>query len=80
MKKIAIAILIMTGCKSSQIAQFKSLGSSHHIVCWSGGIKIYEGDSPGNVSNQDDSDGFYFESSETGKLVEVSGNCVITQH
>jgi hypothetical protein len=76
---IVIILLFNSGCKSSEMAQFHSLGQPHHIVCYSGGVKIYEGDSPGNISNEEHSDGFYFESSETRKLVEVTGNCVVTQ-
>lgn len=77
--KIVSLLVFTVGCKSSTIAQFRSLGSRHHIVCYSGGKVILDANSPGNVSNQEHSDGYYFEDETTGKLVEVSGQCVITQ-
>lgn len=76
---VALLALGLVGCKDAEIAQFKSMGSAHHIVCYSGGVKIYEGDSTGNISNEEHSDGFFFEDAKTHKLVELSGNCVITQ-
>ena len=35
--------------------------------------------STGKVISEEHSDGYYFESRETGKLVEVSGNIIIEQ-
>lgn len=81
MKKLTVlsALLLMAGCKSSDRAQFFSMGSRHHIACYSGGKVIWEGNSTGNVSNQEHSDGYYFQDEATRKLVELSGQCVITQ-
>jgi hypothetical protein len=82
MRTLAIILLtasFLGGCKSSERAQIFSLGSRHHITCYSGGKVIYEGYSPGNVSNEDRSDGWYWEDEKTGKLVEVTAPCVIEQ-
>ena len=40
-------------------------------------IKVWE--STGNVSNEAQSDGWYFKDEATGKLVEVTGTLVIEQ-
>lgn len=82
MKRLGLIIFlssILFGCKDSQIAQFKSIGSAHRIICYSGGQVIYDGYSTGNVSDQESSDGFYWEDAATRKLVETNADCVITQ-
>jgi hypothetical protein len=40
---------------------------------------IKQWESTGNVSNQAQSDGWYFEDSKTHKLIEVTGTLVIEQ-
>lgn len=79
-KLIAVSLLALCcGCKSATRAQLFSLGSRHHIACYSGDRLIYEGDSPGNISNEGQSDGWYWQDEKTGKLVEATGPCIITQ-
>ena len=43
------------------------------------GKVIASWESTGNVSNQTQSDGWYFKDAKTGLLVEVTGNLVIEQ-
>jgi hypothetical protein len=38
---------------------------------------IYEGRSTGKIKSEAQSDGYYFIEKGSGKLMEVSGNCVI---
>ncbi len=76
---LLVALVALGGCKGADLAQFKSLGSRHHITCYSGGKVIWEGDSTGNISNEAHSDGFYFRDEKTQKLVELSGQCVVLQ-
>lgn len=77
MKKLLL-LLLFTSCTNAQCAQFSSLGSRGHIKCYSANTVIYEGDSTGKISTESQSDGWFLQDAETGKLVRVSGACVIT--
>lgn len=81
MKKILFAAVLlgMVGCKSSNISQVTSLGSSFHITCYSGTAVILDTLSEGQPSNESYSDGFYFKDKATGKLVEVTGTCIFRE-
>lgn len=77
----AVALFVMmglVGCTDATMAKFDSLGNKSHIACYSGGVPIYEGVSSGKVSNEQNSDGYFFQDKETGRLMEVGGDCVIT--
>lgn len=82
MKKLTIVALLSIlsmGCKDSQRAQFSALGKHHFITLYANdGKVIQQWESTGNVSNEKGSDGWYFEDSKTGLLVEVTGTLVIT--
>lgn len=58
-------------------ARIKAQGSPATIICYSGGKLIYRGRSTGRVKSPSNSDGYLFKDAKTGKLTEVSGNCVI---
>ena len=81
--KLAIAVLMLciaVGCKDATMAQFGALGSKHRITLYGCDGKIIgQWESTGNVSNQENSDGWYFEDAKTGKLVEVAGSLLIEQ-
>jgi hypothetical protein len=70
-------ILILLACSDTDIAHMKSLGSSGHITCYSGGQVIYDGDSTGKIQTESSSDGWALMDAKTGRLVRVSGDCVI---
>ena len=76
MKKFLLLLPLLGGCKASEMAQIRSMGSKHEVTCYSGGVSIYHGESAGNVSNESQSDGWYWEDVETGKLVESSAACI----
>ena len=77
---VGVALLGLTsGCKDSNWAQYHSLGTRHKISFYSGGKLIRQWISTGNVSNQKQSDGWYFEDAKTHLLVEVAGQVVIEQ-
>ncbi len=81
MKKLILIMaiaLLPIGCKDATQAQFRSLGKRHRVEMYSGGQKVREWTSTGNISNEVHSDGWYFEDEATGKLVEVTGQLVIT--
>jgi len=72
-----ILLLVFSGCTNADWAQWGALGSSGHIVCFSGGQKIYEGDSTGKISTEHNSDGWYFQEKGSGSLIRISGTCII---
>ena len=81
MKKIILFVfmaMIMFGCTDAQRGKLGAIGESAHVECYSGGKLIYEGVSSGKISSEQNSDGYNFVDKETGKFMEVSGNCVIT--
>ena len=65
------------GCSDAERAKFSGFASPHSIECYSGGTLIYRGVSTGKVLSEKSSDGYYFKEKATGRLMEVSGNCVI---
>lgn len=73
------SLLLLAGCKDATRAQWSGLGSNHKITVYSGGVAVATFHSTGSVSNQEYSDGYFFEDAATGKLVEVSGTVVIEQ-
>lgn len=83
MKKILIifaffALLSLNGCKDSTVSQFSALGKEHIITLYGcDGKIIKQWISTGSVSNEANSDGWYFEDKATGKLIEVTGTLTI---
>lgn len=76
---VAVALgVALVGCTDADVGDFTSLGSSGHIVCYSGGKVIYEGDSTGKIDTVTNSDGWQFKDAVTRKFIRVSGQCVIT--
>ena len=81
MKRLLLVVCIglcLVSCKDSQTAQFQALGRHHKITQYGCDGKILgQWESTGNVSNAEQSDGWYFEDVATGKLVEVTGTVQI---
>lgn len=77
MKNKFILLIMLSGCTDAGLKQFTTLGSSGHITCYSGGKVIYDGYSTGKIASEKQSDGWYFEDLKTGKLIRVSGDCLI---
>jgi hypothetical protein len=73
-------IMLVVGCKDAEIQQIKSIGSRHRVTLYGAtGTVIKQWEATGNVSNEQNSDGWYFKDAQTGKLVEVTGTLVIEQ-
>ena len=70
--------IVFMACTDAQMAKFGGLGNEAKVKCWSGGQVIYEGMSTGKVQSEANSDGYFFKDKASGKLMEVSGDCVIT--
>ena len=75
----AFALAATVGCKDATRAQWKAMGSKHKVTVYSGGVAVRTFTSTGNVSNEAQTDGWYFEDDATHKLVEVAGPVVIEQ-
>lgn len=73
----ATAVLSLAACTDAKMKQFTSLGSPGEIVCYSGALEIYRGKSTGKIATEQGSDGWFFQEEGTGKLIRVSGACVI---
>ena len=75
---LILLLVCFTGCKDATRAQWRALGKRHKVTLYSaGGSVIREWTSTGNVSNEEHSDGWYFEDLKTHKLVEITGTIVI---
>lgn len=75
---ILLAMFAAIGCTDAQFDKYANLGNSGHITCFSGNIIIYDGFSTGKILSEENSDGYFFRDKSNGKLMEVSGNCIIT--
>lgn len=75
---LVTAAVLCGGCKDSDTAQFQARGKKHRITLYgSDGVVIKKWESTGGVSNEAQSDGWYFMDAATGKLVEVAGTLII---
>jgi hypothetical protein len=77
MKFAVLIVVFLTGCTDTEKAQWSALGTEGDIVCYSGGKEIYSGRSTGKIATVRNSDGWNFKDKTTGKLIRVSGDCVI---
>lgn len=75
---ILLSLSLLTSCSNAEWSAFNAWGKRHVVKCWSGGVLIYEGSTTGKIENEEHSDGYYFQEEKSGKLVMVSGNCLIT--
>lgn len=75
---LGIMFAFYISCTDAQCAGVGAFGTAGHIVCYSGGKVIYEGDSTGKIETETHSDGWNFKDAKTGKFIRVSGQCLIT--
>lgn len=74
---ILMSLMFVAGCTSTQVARVQAYGNKSHIVCYSGGTVIYDGHSTGRVHSPEGSDGWAFKDDKTGRLMEVSADCIL---
>lgn len=74
---LIFAGLLMSGCTDAGWQKVVALGDPGTIICYSGGKEIFNGTSTGKISTETESDGWFFKDAETGKLIRISGDCVI---
>jgi hypothetical protein len=85
MSKIKIAIIIFftafffASCTDSYRAKAGGYNNKYKVEVLSGGQIVRTYTSTGKVLSEKDSDGYYFMDAATGKLVEISGDIIITQ-
>ena len=72
-----MAINYLTGCTDAEMASFGALGSKSTGTCYSGGVKIFEDESTGKVSQG--ASGIYYKSSTNGELVHTYADCIVKQ-
>lgn len=71
------ALALLGGCTNTDIAHLESYGSDGRITCYSGGRIFFDDFSSGKIANATNSDGYEFMSKTTGRLMQVSGECVV---
>lgn len=81
MKRIILLAAIavsMLSCTDAEWAKNTNYGENFKVEMYSGGKLVREWVSSGKVNSEPKSDGYYFKEKGTNKLVEVSGDVVIT--
>lgn len=75
---LGIIIISVLSCTDAQQSKIGALGDKFEIdLVNCDGTITHSWVSTGKVSNNKDSDGYYFNDEKTGTLVEVSGNVII---
>lgn len=75
---LASGLILLASCKDATKAQFNALNRPHIITQYGcDGKVINKFRSTGSVSNEEHSDGWFFEDAETGKLIELTGTILI---
>ena len=75
---VTVALVSAIGCTDASFSRITAIGNKHRVELWSGGKKVKTWTSTGKVQSEANSDGYYFCDAETGKLVRVTGDLVIT--
>lgn len=80
MKMVTIAVLVglSLSCAKLERQVTHITQTDGHVVCYSGGVQIFEGTADGKVYAEERSSGYYLKDKSDGKLKEVSGDCIIT--
>ncbi len=82
-KAIILAALlsasIFSSCTDAELSKLGGYGDEFKVEMYSGGQKVREWTSSGKVLSEQGSDGYYFNDKDSGKLIEVSGDVVITK-
>lgn len=74
---LLLSVAVLSGCTDADMKKVSAFGEPGEIVCYSGGKEFYRARSTGKIQTEAQSDGWYFEEQGTGKLVRVSGTCII---
>jgi len=75
---LAASCLLLSSCTDAERARMGGFGTKFKVEMYSGGSKVREWTSTGKVLSEKGSDGYFFNDQQSGKLVEISGDVVIT--
>ena len=67
----------MADCTDADNARTFNYGKSGRVTCHTGGVVVFDDFSTGRIEKHESSDGFYFISVTSGRLSEVTGDCII---
>lgn len=74
----ALLSLAVTSCTSFQTQFSTQINDSPATIdCYSGGKQILKAETVGKPVSEQNSDGYLFKNKATGKLVEISADCII---
>lgn len=73
---VGLAMVSLLGCTESQVSRNFRWNEKSTVICYSGGVPVYQGVSTGAVESEPKSDGFFFREDGTGDLITVSGTCI----
>jgi len=76
---VALLCLSLFGCTDAKQSKLTGYGKNYKVECISGGVVVRTYTSSGKVSSEEGSDGYYFNDAATNKLVEISGDIIITE-
>lgn len=76
---IVSATLFATGCTDAQISNLTSLGDKFVVTMWGQNGPVKTWTSTGKVLTEQNSDGWCFRDSATGRFVRVSGNVSVEE-
>lgn len=76
---ICMACIASVGCSDAEWERNTSYGAKHKVQLYSGGTMVQEWTSTGKVMSLQAEDGWQFVDAETGRLVIVTGDLVITK-
>jgi len=82
MKKIIILGIIFLGlssCTNAEQSKLTGYGKDYKIEMYSGGKLVKTYYSSGKVLSEKNSDGYFFEQKMTNKIIEITGDIVITE-
>jgi hypothetical protein len=82
MKKLItlfVTAALFVSCTSAERSKITGYGGNFKVEMYSGGQKVREWISNGKVLSEQASDGYYFTDSQTGNLIEIAGDVVITK-
>jgi len=76
---LAVAALSLTtiGCTDAMQSKIGAYGDSARVTCYSGGELVFDDFSTGKVQSEESSDGWYFRSVTTQRLISMAGDCRI---
>ena len=71
--------LAFAACTDAQQAKIGGYGQTFKVEVISGGQVVRTYKSTGKVLSESSSDGYYFTDADTNKLVEISGDVIVTE-